>query len=256
MRKNLLLFIVTVLLLSTGLDAQNKVWDFGNDEANFPVAPAFQDTRVIDGLTLVGGGSNFATVESNSSTWDDGYTSENRLKSEGSSSVGGDGLPTRRYMEFSITGPVAIKLWYRFSGTGTPRAVVIADASGAEIARFDSPGDTTPRYIEANYTGSEDTILVFSDGNAVNYYKLEISTTLLSTNDAEMSISSRVRTVNDRIFVSNVKMNTEVSIFSITGALIKTINTDSDLDFSFNPGLYIARITTAEGRKSVKLVVQ
>ncbi len=256
MKKKILLLILPIMLLTATHQAQDKVWDFGNDETNFPVAPAFQDTRVIDGLTLVGGGSNFATVEANSSTWSDGYTSKNRLKSEGSSSVGSDGLPTRRYMEFPISGPVAVKLWYRFSGTGTPRAVIIADGTGAEIARFDSVGDTDTRYIEANYTGTDDSILVFSDGNAVNYYKLEVSSTLLSIIDQEITNNTSVRAINDRIFISNVNSNAEIAIYSITGALVKTVNTNSDLDFSFNPGLYIVRVTTPEGQKSVKLVVQ
>lgn len=255
MKKKLLLLMLP-MLFTVALTAQDKVWDFGNDETNFPIGPSFDDTRVVDDLTLVGGGSSFGTVEPNSNTWDDGYTAVNRFKSEGNSSVGEDGLPTRRYMQFDITGPVSVKLWFRFSGSSTPRAVVIADASGAEVVRLDSEGDTDRRYIEADYTGSESSLLVFSEGNAVNYFKLEVSSTLLSTSDLDLSNKTNVRAANDRIYISNVSSKTEVSIYSITGALVKTINTDSDLDFRFNSGLYIARVSNAEGVKSIKLLVQ
>lgn len=233
---------------------EDKVWDFGNDTTNFPVGPAFSDTRVIDGLTLVGGGSDFATVEPNSGTWDDGYTSTNRLKSEGNSSVDGSGLPTRRYMEFPITSPVSVKLWYRFSGSGTPRAVVISDNTGAEVARFDSLGDSDRRYLEANYTGSGTSLLVFSENNAVNYYKLEVSSTLLSTNDETLGINTNIKSVNDRVFISNVHSSTQVDIYTITGSRLKTIKTNNDIDFILSPGIYIARIKTNKGEKSIKLI--
>ena len=150
--KQKLLLIILPMLFFGALSAQNKVWDFGNDVTNFPVAAAFTDTQVRDGLTLVGGGSNFAKVEANSSSWPDSYTSTNRLKSEGNSTVI-LGLPTRRYMEFPVDGPVAVKLWFRFSGTSLPRSVEVTDATGAVVMRLDSPGDTDPRYIEANYNG-------------------------------------------------------------------------------------------------------
>lgn len=253
MKQKLLLFILPILIFAATMQAQDKVWDFGNDTVNFPVAPAFTDTQVRDGLTLVGGGSNFATVEANSSSWPDSYTSTNRLKAEGNSSVS-SGLPTRRYMEFPVSGPVSVKLWFRFSGTSLPRSVEVTDATGAVVMRLDSSGDTDPRYIEANYTGGAGSILVFQDGNAVNYYKLEVSSTLLSTEDNISPVSTNIRAIGDRIYVSNVKMNTEVNIYNITGALIKSFKTNIDTDFEFRTGLYIATVKTIEGKKAVKLL--
>lgn len=255
MKQKLLLIILPVLIFTATLQAQNKVWDFGNDTANFPVAPGFSDTQVRDGLTLVGGGSNFATVEANSSTWPDTYSSTNRLKSEGSSSVS-SGLPTRRYMEFPVSGPVAVKLWFRFSGTSLPRSVEVTDATGGVIMRLDSSGDTDPKYIEANYTGAAGNLLVFSDGNAVNYYKLEISSNLLSSDDFKTGTAVNVTSAKDRIYVSNVRSKTQVDIYSLTGALVKSFETSTDTDFQFKTGLWIATVKAEDGQKSVKLVTQ
>lgn len=233
---------------------EDKVWDFGNDETNFPVGPAFTDTQIVDGLTLVAGGSSFGTVEPNSGTWPDGYSSTNRFKSEGNSSVDASGLPTRRYMEFPVTGPVSVKLWFRFSGSGIPRAVVIADNTGAEIVRFDSVGDTDRRYIEADYLGSASSILVFSEGNAVNYYRLEVSSTLLSVEDVNVNSGLVVKSVKDKVYVSNVSSNTDIEIYNISGALVNTYNTNSDMELTLKPGFYIAVVKTPQGEKSFKLV--
>jgi len=261
MKQKLLYFILSMLFSTTFAIAQNHIWDFGNDTANFPIAAGFTDTKVIDGLTFVGGGSLFATVQANGDeTWPagpgEGYTSVNRLRGEGDSAVGGDGLPTRRYMEFPVNGPVAIKLWYRFSGTGTPRSIEVTDATGVTIMRFDNPGDTNRRYIEANYTGGAGNILVFMKDGAVNFYKLEISTMLLGTDDFKSPVSTNLKSIGNRIYVSNVTTNTEINIYSITGALVKSFKTNEDTDFSFKTGLWIATAKTDEGQKVVKLLVQ
>lgn len=254
MRKKLLFLSLPFLLFTVFAQAQDHVWDFGNDETNFPVGPAFSDTQVIDGLTLVAGGSSFGTVEPNSGTWSDGYSSTNRFKSEGNSSVDASGLPTRRYMEFPVTGPVSVKLWFRFSGSSTPRAVVIADNTGAEIVRFDSVGDTDRRYIEADYTGSASSILVFSEGNAVNYYKLEVSSTLLNVDDVDLIPEIDVRSVKNKVFVSNVTSDVEINVYNITGVLVKTIKTNEDLNFQLEPGIYIAHAISSGKSQTFKLL--
>ncbi|MEL0456479.1 T9SS type A sorting domain-containing protein [Flavobacteriaceae bacterium SZ-1-7] len=70
------------------------------------------------------------------------------------------------------------------------------------------------------------------------------------------SISTDVKAVGNRIYVSNVTSATQVNIYSITGALVKSIKTNEDTDFSFRSGLWIATIKTAEGSKSVKFITK
>ena len=61
MKKKLLLIILPLMLLTATIQAQTKVWDFGNDTANWPVnSSALTVDTTVDGLTQVpGGGSNF-----------------------------------------------------------------------------------------------------------------------------------------------------------------------------------------------------
>lgn len=70
------------------------------------------------------------------------------------------------------------------------------------------------------------------------------------------AVTSNVRAIGNRIYVSNVKSATEVNIYSITGALVKTIKTNEDTDFNFKTGIWIATVKTFEGAKAVKLLTR
>ncbi|MFH6767899.1 T9SS type A sorting domain-containing protein [Gaetbulibacter aquiaggeris] len=258
MMKKLLLFILPMMLCVVTLQAQNHVWDFGNDTTNWPVdAVGVTSTTVVDGLTLEPGGSSFAVIEANSATFPDGYTSINRFKFMGSSSIdpsdGSTFVPTRRFMTFPVDGPVAVKIWFRQSGTSLPRALWVTDGT-SEVLHFDGLGDTDPRYIEANYNGGAGTLYVLCANNAYNLYKLEISSTLLGTNDFKAAIKTNLKAIGNRIYLSDVSSKTEVSIYSITGALVKSFKTNEDTSFSFKSGLWIATVKTEEGAKAFKLL--
>lgn len=70
------------------------------------------------------------------------------------------------------------------------------------------------------------------------------------------NVSSNVRAIGNRIYVSNVTSSTEVNIYSITGALVKSFKTNTDVDFNFKSGIWIATVKTFEGAKAVKLLTK
>lgn len=259
--KTKLLSIILPFLLISGIHAQEKMWDFGNDTENWPESgSALTTTTVIDGLTLEpGDGSSFGVIDGNNASWGEDYSASQRFKFGGNSGIdpagGEEFMPTRRYMTFSVDGPVSIKIWFRPSGGGTPRALYVTDGASV-VTHFDSTGSTDPQYMEADYNGSAGELYVLCAGNAFNLYKLEISSTLLATKKFENSVSSRIMAIGSTIHVSNVKSATQVDIYSITGARVKSFNTNNNTSFDFNSGLYIATVTTSEGQKSVKMVVQ
>lgn len=75
-----------------------------------------------------------------------------------------------------------------------------------------------------------------------------------SVNNANL-VSTNIKAIGKRVYISNVKSNTEVKIYAITGALVKEFKTNKNTDFEFNSGLYIATVKTSEGQKSVKLLL-
>lgn len=261
MKTKLLSIIFPIALITSAFQAQDKVWDFGNDTTNWPEnGSALTTTTVIDGLTLEpGDGSGFGIIDRNNASWGEDYSASQRFKFGGNSGIdpadGEDFIPIRRYLAFSVDGPVSIKIWFRPSGGGTPRALYVTDGTST-VTHFDSTGSTDPQYIEADYNGPAGQLYVLCAGNAFNLYKLEISSALLSANKPEMFVSSQIKAVGRRIFVSNVNLATQIDLYSITGARVKSFSTNNDISFEFNAGLYIATVKTSEGQKSVKMIVQ
>lgn len=69
------------------------------------------------------------------------------------------------------------------------------------------------------------------------------------------NVSTDVKAMGNRIYITNVKSSSEINIYSITGALVKSIKTKEDINFIFRSGLWIATVKTFEGQKSLKLLV-
>ena len=273
--KKLLLFVLPMLLLTATLTAQTKVWDFGGDPnytspdqiAEWPVAPYNAPEGVTvekDNLFLVGdsSGDQFGQIENaGGATWDAGtsdeYAAINRFKFNGGSNPV-DFLPSYSYMYFPVTGPVDVKIWFRSgSSSDTARILYVSDGT-ALLNSFQANGTGDPLTMTASYTGTGGNIYIY-DSNSFNLYKIEVTgpgASSLSVNDYNLSAETSVKAINDRIFISNVSSNTEVNIYSITGALVQSIKTNEDTDFKFNSGFYIATIKNSQGQKSIKLLVQ
>ena len=79
---------------------------------------------------------------------------------------------------------------------------------------------------------------------------------LLGVDDKVAQVSTKIQGIGNRIYISNVSQKTEVKIYSITGALVKSLETSQDTNFEFRTGLYIGILKTADGQKAVKLVVK
>tara|TARA_R110002096_G_scaffold231963_1_gene421836 strand:- start:2446 stop:3279 length:834 start_codon:yes stop_codon:yes gene_type:complete len=275
MKQKLLLFILPMLLLTVTIQAQTKIWDFGGDPAYtspeqiamWPIAAfnAAEATTVEkDKLFLVGdsSGDKFGQIENaGGATWDAGtgdeYTSVNRFKFNGGSNPT-DNLPAYSYMYFPVTGAVDVKIWFRSgSSSDTERILYISDGTTL-LNSHQVVGTGEPQTITASYTGTGGNIYIY-DSNSFNLYKIVVtgagaSDLVLSASDFKSPVSTNIKAIGDRIYVSNVKLNTEVNIYSITGALVKSFKTNADTDFEFKSGLYIATVKTIEGQKAVKLL--
>ncbi|MFI1773608.1 T9SS type A sorting domain-containing protein [Thalassobellus citreus] len=153
-----------------------------------------------------------------------------------------------------------------YGGTGVP--VDITDAgtgSGSSTGPIDGTdtGDESVRVMEFQAVDAGPYILR-NRGGKIRIYRMYVSSTsikssveaLLSVDDKNLKSQTQVRAVNNRIYVSNVNSQTEVKIYSITGALVKSFKTNEDTNFTFKSGLWIATVKNAEGEKSVKLLTR
>lgn len=76
----------------------------------------------------------------------------------------------------------------------------------------------------------------------------------LSVNDYSQESSVKVIAHKDTISISNVKGATTVKVFSLTGALAKTVKTDVSTKFEMPTGVWIVTVKSIDGNKSVKVI--
>lgn len=273
MKKKLLFLTLLIVASIATTNAQTKIWDFGGDAAytsaeqlamwpEVAFSAAEGETVVKDGLTLVGdsSGDKFGKIENaGGKTWDAGtadeYKAINRFKFNGGSGAVG-AMPSYSYLSFPVNGPVDVKIWFRSGSSSAERTLYISDGTTV-INSFDAIVDNTdPETITASYTGTGGTIYIY-DSNSFNLYKIEVTeAATASTNDFNGAIKTELKAFGGKIHASNVDTATEINIYSITGALVKQIKTSSNIDFDMKPGLWLAKIKTDKGIKSLKLLTQ
>lgn len=150
-------------------------------------------------------------------------------------------------MDINATTPVT----YLYVDENTTPVMSIAPASAASSNRHFRFGDGDS--ATGQYGASIDWI-VWNVSGAYSPVDLQLPNEVLSVNDFKSAVSSNIKSIGNRIYVSNVKTSTEVNIYSITGTLVKSFKTNNDTEFNFQSGLWIAQLKTSEGQKAVKLV--
>ena len=77
----------------------------------------------------------------------------------------------------------------------------------------------------------------------------------LSSNSLDLKESSiKVRAFNNNIYISNIKSDSKVRVYSITGALIKSLDTKKDINFTIKNGLWIIAVENRDGKKITKVL--
>jgi uncharacterized FlaG/YvyC family protein len=271
MKKKILYLTSIVLFSVASINAQTKVWDFSTDKTNWPlnypgVTSATPVTTIQkDLLNLTSHTSSatyFGIVAGSVTTFTaDGFVSVDGIKTGGSGAAT-NFLPTVRYFSFNVNGACTVKVWFRHgSATVGNRSVFVTSGSisyGSGTAT--ETGGATPNIIvNANVTAAG-VVYVYSD-NAVSIYKMEVTgatvnTPALATENFQKQSDIAIYVKDGKIFLSNIKSSTKVEVYSVLGSLVKSTQTDADTSLDSNSGVYIVKAKSAEGEKSVKVIVQ
>ncbi|MXN92521.1 T9SS type A sorting domain-containing protein [Flavobacterium sp. Sd200] len=271
MRTKLLSLALAVGLFTTALSAQTKIWDFGNDRDTWPLGSGVSGTVVVDNLGLFASApdaenqiSNFGAITASNATFPDEFSGTHRFQLNGAGYTGSTFLstPTQRFLYLNVSGACTIKVWFKTGSNGSTRTVYVTDGTNTIGSASTNDGTNNDfAIITANYTGTGGRLYVYGSA-ACNLYKMEVrgatvSTPVMNTNGFEKGLSANVFSNGRQVYVSNVASSTQVDVYSMTGALVKTLQTSTDTDFDFlTSGLYIVNLTSAEGRKSFKVAVQ
>ncbi|MFG6687287.1 T9SS type A sorting domain-containing protein [Mariniflexile sp. HNIBRBA6329] len=229
----------------------------GQTEVDVTVDPTNQSNILFRGISFAGG--NTVPIFASATANDDGSVGGTKAIDAVINldiTVGGGSLATT-----SITTDPATSMVINFlpSGTGlgtsgtdvlTVDAVALSFSYGATIL-----GDGTNVTSEA-LTIWRNAAYILTGLPVPNSLFVNPDLGTLSLDKNTSTVSTDVRAIGNRIYVSNVKSTSEINIYSITGALVKSFKTNEDTNFSFQSGLYIATIKTFEGAKSVKLLMK
>ena len=64
----------------------------------------------------------------------------------------------------------------------------------------------------------------------------------------------KVRAFNNQVYISNINSDSKVRVYSITGALIKSLETKKDVNFTIKNGLWIIAVENIDGKKITKIL--
>lgn len=263
MKKKLLL--LSLVVYATFTNAQTKIWDFGNDTTTWPLSSGIGTSEiVVDNLGLfpIPTNTNFGAVNASGATFSDGFTAVNRFQLNGAGYPSGPflAMPTQRYLFIDVSGACTVKVWFKTGSNGSVRTMYVTDGTttvGSESTNTGSNADLA--ILTANYTGPAGRLYIYG-GASCNLYKVEVTgatvNTTLSTDSFLSELKANVFTNNNQVSVSNITEATEINVYSITGQLVKSLNTTTDVDFELNAsGFYIVNMKSSEGQKSVKIAL-
>ena len=265
MRKTLLFMMMCVISITFTANAQvtmPKTWDFGNDTTNWPLSSGTGVAeKTVDQLGLFskadGSITNFAAVTATSYSFSDGYTGANRLQLNGAgytSTTGFVPMPTQRYLYFDVTGTATVTVWFRSGSNSSARTVFVTNGTSVLAqAITDTSGTGVVFSANKTTTGSE-RLYIYGD-NSCNIYKITVTGATMGTESASQA-SAKVFANGSQVHVSNITAATEISVYTMTGALVKSLQAKSDMVFSLNTGVYIVNTKSAKGTKSQKVIVK
>ena len=269
--KKKLLYLASIMLFSgLSINAQ-KTWDFSTDKTNWPTGYAgVTSTNPVttiqkDLLNLTSHTSSttyFGIVAGSVTTYTaDGFVTVDGIKTGGTGAAT-NFLPTVRYFSFNVSGACTVKVWFRHgSATVGNRSVFLTSGSALYSSGIATEtGGATPNVIVNVSVTAAGIVYVYSD-NGVTIHKIEVigatvNTPALAINSFQKELDVIVYSKNDKIFLSNIKSSTKVNVYNLLGALVKTVQADADISLDINSGIYIVNAKSADGEKSVKVIVQ
>lgn len=267
--KKALLSLAFGLFASIAINAQTKTWEFSSWTG---ITTGYSGVNVVDNLGIYANESgtaitNMLVVNTSNAAFNDSYSATRRGQLNGagwSSGVTPNGQPTQRFLYFAVAGAGTLKVWFKTGSNGSLRTLYATDGTNVIASQASNNGGTDLGILTANYTNTSGNIFIAA-GAAINIYKIEVTGPLgttqplsfLSTTDIKGKVNAQVFSSGKSVFLKDAKtQKAEVKVYSLNGALVKSLSTTTNTNFDLNQGLYLVTLKTAEGEKSVKVSVK
>ena len=259
MKKTLLLLIMAVAVSGTALG--QRVWNFGNDNVNFPLSSGIgagpdrsvfvQDLGIHTGAVT---GTNMGSITAHIRTFG-AFSWVNRFQFHGAGYTGAaiDDLvpatnrPTQRFITLRVTGPGTITIHGMTGNAGQNRRLFVTDGTNLISANLFPASDQVSEAV-VNYTGGPAVLFMYCNA-AINLYRLEATS---ATTHVLSDISTNVaRVLSDKGIQFNGRevlnpFNVKLEVFNVVGKRIATSNTAINVA-GFEKGIYFVRSADVKG---------
>ncbi|NDP28215.1 MAG: T9SS type A sorting domain-containing protein [Flavobacterium sp.] len=177
----------------------------------------------------------------------------------------GTGTAIRRYFTITLTAGQTVTIYWKSNITTAGSLTVTvpggsavstslaynATAATSEMRQSKLTADVAGAYTIGDYVGKMETYRIYdADVNAA------INLSALSTNNFDKGASLDIFSIKNQVYVSNIISATQINVYSITGSLVKSVKAAGNANFELSTGIYIVNAKSADGEKSVKLIVQ
>lgn len=183
----------------------------------------------------------------------------------------GGGHKNRRYIIITLTAGQSMTLYFKNSVTTAGNLDVRGPAGSSFATTGTIPyaaGGTadmrTSKFtadIAGDYKiGTNLDLTTSTDGSKLELYRIydtDVNAGInLSAEGFEKDASLDVFSIKNQVYVSNIKSDTQIKVYSITGSLIKSVKATGNTNFELTKGIYIVNAKSADGEKSIKVIVQ
>jgi hypothetical protein len=289
MKKTLLYLILPMLFAATSVNAQIKVWDFGGATVEDFGGYTFQNMiniTNVGGVDVIPQNAWYAVGTTAGATavnlpaaidittgllrWTGGVNSDRlrvlntaitRWDTGASAGTGNYSYLTGR-IYVNSAGATSRGLWVTLTAGQEITLIARADADGGTLNFGTETASLNLAMTEYHFTATTaGEYQIFGSVGKPSFYRLYLGnvttpTTNLATKSFQKELDITVYAKQNKIFLSNLKSKTQVNVYNVLGALVKTAQVDSDSSLDINSGVYIVNAKSADGEKSVKVIVQ
>lgn len=173
----------------------------------------------------------------------------------------GTGNATRRYYTITLAAGETVTYCFKVNVTNTANFTVTVPA-GSTVPTTKAYAAVTNVYDMRTLKITADVAGNYTIGDYVNkpemyrIYLGDVNAGInLSTGDFEKDLSLDVFSIKNQVHVTNVISDTQIQVYNLGGALVKSFKASENTSFELNSGVYIVKAQSAEGLKSVKVLV-
>lgn len=192
----------------------------------------------------------------------------NGATTSGRLAFNGGGHKTRRYIIITLAAGQTMTMYFKNSVTTAGNLDVRGPGgSNVTVAAYVAGGTADMRTVKitadvaGDYkVGTNLDLTTSTDPSKLELYRIydaDVNAGInLSAEGFEFGSSLDVFSIGNQVYVTNIASATQIQVYSVLGSLVKSVKASENTNFELNSGIYIVKAQSAEGTKTVKVIVK